>query len=366
MNKSSSKRKTAKGIRAFSTEKPHLLSMTVDELSAMLLDWGEPAFRAKQVCDWVFDKKVSSFDQMRNIPAALRSRLSASTTLKTLCLIEHHVAKDKLTEKCLLQTPDSAGVETVLIRERQQKRSTACLSTALGCTLGCRFCASAEGPFIRHLGPGEMVEQVREIEHACSEKITNVVFMGTGEPFLNYDAVLRAARRLNAPDGFRIGARHITISTVGVIPSIERFAAEPEDFRLAVSLHAPTQAVRERIVPSARKWPLPRILDALRRYTRETRREVTFEYILISGVNASQRDAEVLTSELRDIRCKINLIPLNPWPGCEWTPPSQKECRNFAQNVMAGGIRATLRAEKGRDINAACGQLRARRLAREE
>ncbi|MHC4883585.1 MAG: dual-specificity RNA methyltransferase RlmN [Planctomycetota bacterium] len=342
------------------TEPIDLLLQTPDSLSALLKEWGEPAFRSRQVCDWIFQKKVSSFEEMRNIPKSLRERLAAQCRLRSFAVREHLVSEDGQTEKWLFTTADKQGLETVLIREGE--RRTVCVSCALGCKLGCAFCATASGPYIRNLTVGEMVEQVVQVESHLGERVTNVVFMGMGEPFLNYEDCLEAARRMNAEEGLGIGARHITFSTVGVIPGIERFAAEPEDFRLALSLHAPSQKAREKIIPSAKKWELSRILKALRRYSRSKHREVTFEYILIDGFNAHPNDAEQLCELLSGIRCKVNCIPLNPWPGCTWSPPEEAACREFVRTVNRFGIRATLRQEKGRDIAAACGQLRAQRL----
>ncbi|MFW5857201.1 MAG: 23S rRNA (adenine(2503)-C(2))-methyltransferase RlmN [Planctomycetota bacterium] len=346
------------------SDRVHLLALDREALASLLADLGQPRFRVDQVHDWIHAKRVADFDAMRNVPKALRAALAARADLRTLEPLEHRTSRDGLTEKWLFRTADGHGVETVLIRDRDSDRRTVCVSSALGCPLGCRFCASAEGPYVRPLAPGEMVEQVARVADLAGEAATNVVFMGTGEPFLAYDEVLAAARRLNAEDGFGIGARHITVSTVGVIPGIERFAAEPEDFRLAISLHAPTQTAREKIIPAARRWPLGRLLGVVRRFTRERRREVTFEYILIDGFNAHVHDADRLAEQLRDIPCKVNCIPFNPVPGGAWTPPARDTCRAFVARIEQHGLRATLRTEKGADIQAACGQLRARRLCR--
>ena len=336
-----------------------LTGLAPEAMHALLQDLGEPAFRAKQLLDWVYAKRVDSFKAMRNIPKTLRARLEETTLLRSLEQIGRESSADGLTEKRLLQTPEGHTLETVLIREKE--RRTVCVSCALGCALGCLFCASGKGGLIRQLEPAEMVEQVLHVEDATGERVSNVVFMGAGEPFLNYDEVLDAARILNAPWGLGIGARHITVSTVGVVTGIERFAGEPEEFRLALSLHAPNQTAREKVIPSARKYRLPNILDALRRYTRETRREVTIEYILVEGFNCHPNDAAELVRLLDGIPCKINCIPYNPLPELDWQPPSVRTAHEFVGHLQAGGLRATLRAEKGREISAACGQLRARR-----
>jgi 23S rRNA (adenine2503-C2)-methyltransferase len=341
-------------------EKQHLLGMTSDEISNVLGKLKQPKFRAKQVCDWIFAKRVSSFDDMRNVPKDLRNSLAENFMVRSMTEADHQVSANGMTEKWLLKTSDGHGVECVLIMD--DERRTACVSCSLGCPLSCTFCASAKGPFIRNLAAGEIVEQVVFIENKIEGRISNVVFMGTGEPFLNYDEVMLAARRMNAEDGLGIGARHITISTAGVINGIERFGGEPEDFRLALSLHAPTQAARQKVIPSSKKWPLPRVISAIRRYTREKRREVTFEYILIKGFNAHPNDAESLCELLNGIPCKINLIPYNPAGGGEWEAPDRSVCREFASILKQNGIRATVRAEKGSDINAACGQLRAYKM----
>lgn len=341
----------------------HLLAATPEEIQELLKRWGEPAFRNQQVCDWIFNKKVSSFAEMGNIPSSLRERLITHTRLRSFTIRDHLKSEDGLTEKWFFLTSDGHGLETVLIREGE--RNTVCVSCSLGCPLGCAFCATASGPYIRPLTAAEMIEQVVQVEATSGQRVTNVVFMGMGEPFLNYDECLAAARRINAESGLGIGARHITFSTVGIIPGIERFSAEPEDFRLAFSLHAPSQKAREKMIPSAAKWELSRILKALRRYTRSKRREITCEYILIEGFNAHSNDAEALGELLHGLHCKVNCIPLNPWPGCAWSPPDDKTCREFVRNVNLKGIRTTLRQEKGREISAACGQLRASLLKHE-
>ena len=337
-------------------KKRHLLDLTPDQFAGIAAELGEPGYRAKQLADWVLAKRVATWDEMKNLPKAFRDKLAERFFLRSMAPVRSQKSDNGLTEKWLLRTQDGHGVECVLIREAE--RRTACVSCSIGCPMGCVFCASA-GPLSRHLTTGEIVEEVAHIEAATGERVTNVVFMGTGEPFLNYDAVLAAARMFNHPDVFGIGARHITISTVGVVTGIERFIAEPEDFRLALSLHAPGQRTRQRIIPSANKWPIQRIFDVLRRYTRQTRREVTIEYTLIDGVNSGPDDASALAAALDGIPCKVNCIPLNPVPGRSFAPPSDRQCHEFAGILSSKGLRATLRLEKGRDIAAACGQLRA-------
>lgn len=335
----------------------HLLGTTSDAIADLLDEMGEPRFRSKQICDWVFGKRVESWDAMRNIPKALRDKLAQRCILRCMEASQTQKSANGLTDKWLFRTHDGHGVEAVLIRD--QDRRTVCISCSIGCGMSCTFCASGMGRFIRHLSCGEMLEQAAHIEAFTGERISNIVFMGTGEPFSNYDEVLAAARQFNHPDVFGIGARHITISTVGVITGIDRFAAEPEDFRLAISLHAPSQAIRETIIPSAKKWHFQRILDMVRQYNRATRREVTIEYTLIKDVNSEPAHASLLAKALEGIICKVNCIPLNPVPGKPYLPPSDRACHEFAGILESRGLRTTLRMEKGQDIAAACGQLRA-------
>jgi len=340
----------------------YLLGATPEEVAALMEKHAQPLFRKQQLDDWVWNKRVATFDDMLNLPGDLRKTLPESAYLRSLHMVEHLISHDELTEKWLLTTADGYGIETVLIREQKGKRNTACISCSIGCPLNCRFCASARGKFIRHLKAGEIIEQVLQVEQLSGSRVTNVVFMGTGEPFLNYDEVLAAARRINSSPGLGIGARHITVSTVGVIPGIERFSTESEEFRLAISFHAPDQETRKKIIPSAEKWRMDRILFALRRYWHVTRRKVTLEYLLIDGFNASRKNAMRLCELLQDIPCKINCIPFNPVKGYTWQPPEMKTCREFISIINNNGIRATLRTEKGCDIGAACGQLRARHI----
>lgn len=347
--------------------KKSLLEITSDEVAQLMTDLSQPKFRSKQLLEWIFAKRAASFDDMKNLPAALREKLSGNFVLRNFKVNTHQVSDDGLTEKWLLENTEKQGLECVLIKEGP--RRTACVSCALGCPLNCKFCASAKGGFVRNLTAAEIVEQVVQIENITGERVSNVVFMGTGEPFLNYDNVMQAARIMNSPEGLGIGARHITISTSGVITGIERFAAEPEDFRLAISLHAPNQKAREKIIPSAQKWKLNRLISVIRRYNRTTRREVTFEYILIDGFNCHPNDARELCELIKGIPCKINCIPYNSTgfaEDSEWTCPGKDTCRDFVNIIRETGIRVTLRQEKGTDISAACGQLRAHKLLRND
>lgn len=361
-----------------------LADLSPPELRALIAEAGERPFRARQLAEWLFVKNVRSYEEMTNLPARLRAKLADQVPCRSLSVADRAASGDGRTEKWLLATSDGHGVETVFIRAGPGDdgddgdgggRRTVCVSCSLGCPLACTFCASAEGPFIRHLSPGEIVEQVLVAREETGEDVTNVVFMGMGEPLLNLPSVLAAARALNRPSrpddaraigGVGLGARRVTISTAGVIPGIDRLAGEPEDFRLAVSLHAPTQKLRRAIVPSAATWPLGALMDSLRRYARAKRREVTIEYCLLAGINDSRGQAAELAELLAGLPCKINLIPRNATgsgdSGGAGPRPDPGRSRAFQGVLEQAGFRVTLRAEKGGDIAAACGQLRLRHL----
>jgi 23S rRNA (adenine2503-C2)-methyltransferase len=309
---------------------------------------------------------------MTNLPQAFRDRLAAMATLRILEEVEHLISADALTEKWLLRLAGTSGAggltETVLIREQTLSRWTACLSSAVGCPLGCAFCATGQAGFETHLPAVAMIEQAYRADAACigeganaDRGLTHAVFMGMGEPLLNLEEVLKAARMLLDPAGLGLSARHVTLSTVGVIPGIRRLHREATNLRLAVSLHAPNQALRDDLLPGAARWPLSELIPALREYAADAGRMLTIEYCLIHGVNDSPARAEELLALLSDLPCKINLIPLNPTPGYPGVPSPAPRIRAFQDMLEAGGRTVTLRQEKGQDIDAACGQLRAAR-----
>lgn len=327
------------------------------ELAAVCAEWGEPAFRARQVWKWLYVQRVDAWDKMRNVPAALRDAFANRFDLETV----HSAAiegESTGTRKILVRLRDGECVEEVLIPSGD--RRTVCVSSQVGCRFGCAFCASGKGGFVRHLTPGEMVGEVLLAYGEYGERPTNIVFMGMGEPFDNYDAVLKAVRILNDPEGLAIGARHITISTSGVIPGIERLAAEGLQIELSVSLHAPDNALRDTLMPVNRKYPLAALLDACARYAGVTKRLVTFEYTLIAGVNDSPRQAAALAALLRPLSARVNLIPLSAVEGYAGKAPGPETERMFIDTLARAGINATLRVSKGGRIEAACGQLRRR------
>lgn len=342
-----------------------ILDLSAAELEALVAGYGEKPFRARQLREWLHAARADSFAAMSNLSKNLRERLEAEFLPRCLAPAEHLVSADKLTEKWLWAAAAELGggeAESVLIRERRLKRATACVSCMAGCPLGCVFCATGRGGFSRNLSSGEILEQAYRLD-AAAEGLTNLVFMGMGEPLLNYDHVLHAARTLADPEGLNLGGRHITISTVGVPEGFRRLAAEGANFRLAVSLHAPSQKLRETLIPAAKRWPLKELLPALHEFAQHASRDLTVEYCLIDGVNSDPAQARELARLLAGLPCKVNLIPLNPVAGFAGRPPPPQAVRAFQEELERRGLPATLRASKGRDIDAACGQLRADRRA---
>ena len=347
----------------------HWLETDAGGLASFMAECGQPAFRAGQVRGWLHAKRVSDFADMANVPAVLRDAMAREGRLRSLRGLERRDAPDGLTSKWLFATGDGDNeplVESVLIIEKQLSRRTVCVSSMAGCPLECAFCATGRHGFNRNLSAGEIIEQVYRIDaHARGlgegMGVSHVVFMGMGEPLLNLDATLAAAAAFADAGGIGLSGRHITISTAGVPEGIERLAGAGVNYRLALSLHAPNQAIRERIMPAARRWPLSRLWPALERFAASSSRDVTFEYCLIDGVNASADYARELVELLRPFRCKVNLIPMNEVPGIPFRAPGAAAVRRFQEILEAKGISAPVRMEKGAEIGAACGQLRAER-----
>jgi 23S rRNA (adenine2503-C2)-methyltransferase len=342
--------------------KEDIKSLSREELASRLRELGEPAYRADQVLQWIYEKQADSFEKMSNLSAPLRQKLSASFELNAVHALKTRNATDT-TEKFLFQLRDHSLIETVLIPATpgltsSSDRHTVCVSTQVGCAYGCKFCASGLDGVKRNLTTAEIVDQVLQIQKLNGEKINNIVVMGMGEPLANYENLLRALRIINAPWGLGIGARKITVSTVGLVPRIKQLADEPMQLRLAVSLHGATDEVREKIMPVNKKHPLKELLAACDYYVNTKKRMMTFEYILIDGVNDSLEQAHKLGAIARRLRAKVNLIPYNPVEGLPWKRPERDRCKMFQHTLQSHGITSTLRIEKGTDINAACGQLR--------
>jgi len=363
-------------------------SLTREELEAQFAAWEQPVYRVKQLMDWLYVQRATGWDAMTNLPKALRENLRREFTLGNLELIRKQGARDT-TQKYLWRLADHSLIESVLIPASPSfygevsDRHTLCISTQVGCAYGCKFCASGLDGWKRNLTPHEIVEQVMGIErwnfsngergtqnvelsdagipHSALRTprlIDNIVVMGMGEPLANYDNLLKALRILNAGWGGRIGARKITVSTSGLAPQIRKLADEPEQFCLAVSLHGATDVVREKIMPVNRKYPLKELAAALDYYQSRRGRKITFEYILIAGVNDSLDQIKPLAALAKRLNAKVNLIPYNKVEDLPWSRPEEDVCEAFLAALKGQKVVATLRREKGHDIDAACGQLR--------
>ena len=342
--------------------KPSLTGIILEELADFLRERGAPSYRAKQITDWIYKKRVASFDAMTDLPNELRAELTAEFDTPKTEVVRVLGSKDT-TQKFLFRLRDQNLIESVLIPAspalygQPSDRRTICVSSQVGCAYGCKFCASGLEGWTRNLDAGEIVQQLIAVEEKSGEKIDNVVFMGMGEPLANLKNLLRAIRIINAPWGLGIGARHITVSTSGLAPQIRELANESTQFRLALSLHGATDEVRSKIMPVNRKYPLKVLLEACDYYVAKKRR-MMIEHILIAGVNDTDEQARELAKIARRLSAKINLIPYNTVEGLEWSRPSRARQERFQSILREHGVVATLRREKGHDIAAACGQLR--------
>jgi 23S rRNA (adenine2503-C2)-methyltransferase len=333
-----------------------LLSLTPEAAQAILQEWlasrGEPPYRLRQITPRLWQRPVASWKDATDLPESLRDALQEAFPLRRLVLKAHQQSSDG-TQKFLWDLGDGEAIESVLIPEG--KRRTLCISSQAGCALGCVFCATGRMGFRRNLSPGEIAGQVRELILRDPElKPTNVVFMGMGEPLLNWDAVDTTLTILNRAEGLGIGARHITLSTVGILPALAKFAARPEQFRLAVSLHAPTTSLRRELMPIEKKYTLPDLMNALNQF----RRRVTLEYVLIGGKNDSLETADQLAKLARPLEALVNLLPLHPGGAPDLTPSTKAQMMAFERRLKQLGVEAVLRRSRGLDISAACGQLR--------
>jgi 23S rRNA (adenine2503-C2)-methyltransferase len=338
-----------------------LLSLTPDAareaIGAWLATRGEPPFRVRQILPRLWQRPVTAWRDATDLPAQLRADLEQAFPLGRLTLATHQVSSDG-TQKFLWTLANGEAIESVLIPEG--RRRTLCVSSQVGCALGCVFCATGRMGWRRNLTAAEIAGQVRALAlRDPSGAPSNVVFMGMGEPLLNWEAVDTALTILNHADGCGIGARHITLSTVGILPNLAKFAARPEQFRLALSLHAPTPELRRRLMPIERKYPLPEVVQALKR----SRRRVTLEYVLIGGENDSLEAADALAAIARPLAAHVNLLPLHPGGAPELTPSPRPQMLAFERRLRSHGIEAVLRRSRGLDISAACGQLRVETLA---
>ncbi|MFA5334616.1 MAG: 23S rRNA (adenine(2503)-C(2))-methyltransferase RlmN [Candidatus Omnitrophota bacterium] len=348
-------------------KKEDIKDLSLPALYAKFKSLNEPAYRAEQVFEWIYKKGAKSFADMTDLPAKVRDYLANKYEISGVSLASMQMSKSDGTCKYLFELRDGETVESVLIPAKDPaggaSRQTICLSSQVGCAYGCYFCASGLAGFKRDLTCGEILAQALAIQSDLFRKgkrITNVVMMGTGEPLSNYDNVIKAVEIMNSPLGLGIGARKITVSTAGHIPGIRRYMQEKEQFELSVSLHAADDKTRSRLMPINNVYLLDKLMSVCREYTKEKGRIITFEYILIRDVNSSTTDAQNLVKLLKNMNCKVNLIPFNAVSDFKFSPPSFKEVKAFQDVLERGGVNSTVRSQRGADIDAACGQLRLR------
>ncbi len=334
-----------------------LKSLSHKEIAALVEELGQPKFRVKQIEDWLWNKNVSSFDEMTNLSKDLRAQLAEKVSLNPVTEVARQVSEDG-SRKYLLQFADGTTVECVGMPNKN--KLAVCVSTQAGCGMKCAFCATGAAGLTRSLSASEIYQQVMHVRDDFNTRVTSVVMMGQGEPFANYDATLAALRKLNNPAGLGIGARHLTVSTCGVIPSIMRFAKEPEQFTLAVSLHSAVQQTRNVLMPGVKKFSLLNLYSAMGEYVNITGRRPTYEYALISGVNDTNDELEALCDFCRETLCHVNLIQLNDVEGSRFRPSTPQRAEEFVRRLGSVGVEATIRNSRGADIDAACGQLKQR------
>ncbi len=340
-----------------------LYELDFPALEALLAEHGQPPYRARQVWEWLYVHLADDIAAMTNLPRALRAALAARMAVGAPPVLASLRSADGETRKDLLRLADGETIEVVLMHYEQ--RHTACISTQVGCAVGCAFCATGQMGLRRNLTSGEIVAQAlhcARLLRAEGQRLTNVVLMGMGEPLLNAEASLSAVRRLTDPTGLHIGQRHITLSTVGIVPGIERLSGEGLEITLAVSLHAATDRLRDQLVPINRRYPLDALFEACTHYVRRTGQRVSFEWVLIEGVNDTPDQAEALAARLSGLSAHVNLIPLNPTPGYDGRPPTQERTARFVRVLERRRVAYTLRVRRGTEIQAGCGQLRQRAL----
>lgn len=333
-------------------EKINLKGLWIEDLEKLLLDLGEKRYKANQLALWMYDKRATDFNQMTDLSKTLREKLSHIAYIDSIKLIQSQTSEIDFSEKFLFELKDREKIETVLMWEKD--RVTVCVSTQVGCPLGCTFCATGKMGFKRNLTSGEIVDQIMALK---DHKITHVVLMGMGEPFLNYENVIKAIRIMNSELGLSFAANKITLSTAGIPEMIKKLADKPLKIKLAVSLNAPTDEKRDQLMPINKKHPLKALLEAVKYYTKKKKGRVTFEYVLIKDFNDSQKDALELSKLVQGIPCKINLIPYNSVPGLPFEKPSEEKVIAFRDYLFPRCPAVTLRKSKGGDMQPACGQL---------
>ncbi|MEN3967239.1 23S rRNA (adenine(2503)-C(2))-methyltransferase RlmN [Mammaliicoccus sciuri] len=341
-------------------ERPSIYSLQLGELEDWLIDQSEPKFRAKQIFDWLYVKRVDAFSEMTNLSKELREKLVQSFEITTLEVAVKQESKDG-TIKFLFELQDGYTIETVLMRH--EYGNSVCVTTQVGCRIGCTFCASSIGGLKRNLEAGEIVAQVLTVQKALDatdERVSQVVIMGIGEPFENYDEMMGFLKIINHNNGLNIGARHITVSTSGIVPKIYDFADESLQINFALSLHAADNETRSRLMPINRAYDLDKLMEAIEYYVNKTNRRITFEYGLFGGVNDQVHHAKALAKLIKHLNCHVNLIPVNHVPERDYVKTSKEDIFKFEKELKRNGINATIRRNQGADIDAACGQLRAK------
>ncbi|MDD4860230.1 MAG: 23S rRNA (adenine(2503)-C(2))-methyltransferase RlmN [Dehalococcoidales bacterium] len=341
--------------------------LTTAQIKELLQFLGEPVYRAKQLQEWLYQKLASSFDEMTNLPRSFREKLAEKANLHSLA-VAHEVYDPDGTVKTLFTLADGKTIESALMPypgSEGHARYTVCASTQVGCPVRCAFCATGQQGFERNLTPGEIIDQVLYYARRLrptEDSVSNVVFMGMGEPMANYDNLWQAIEMLNAPEGFGLGARHMTISTSGIIPMIERLSKEKLQVGLAISLHAPDDSLRDQLVPINKKYPLKELIQAVRDYFTATGRRPSFEYTLFEGINDSLPQARALVHLVQGMNCHVNLIPANSTPDSRFRPPTPEAALAFENELKRLHLNYTVRVRRGLQINAGCGQLRSRLL----
>lgn len=339
-------------------QKSDIKSLTLDELKEVVAGYGEKPFRAKQIYEWIHKKLAASYDEMTNISKGLKEKLEKEWPYLVLDVLEVQTSKLDGTQKYLFRLADGNVIESVLMKYHHG--NSVCISSQVGCRMGCRFCASTIGGWTRDLTTGEMLEQIYRIQSLSKERVSNIVMMGTGEPMDNYDNMLKFLHMISDEHGLNISQRNITVSTCGIVPKMRMLADEKLQITLALSLHASTDEKRKELMPIAFKYSLDEVLEACVYYYEQTGRRLTFEYSLVGGQNDTQEDARLLSKRLKGLNCHVNLIPVNPIKERDYRQSEKKVIDNFKNKLEKYGINVTIRREMGRDIDGACGQLRKR------
>ena len=345
-------------------EKIDIKSMDIGELEAMRAEMGEPKFRGKQIFDWLHAKQADSFREMTNLSKGLREKLAERAAINGVEIVERLVSQIDGTRKYLFALSDGAIIESVLMK--YEHGNTVCISTQVGCRMGCKFCASTLDGVERGLSAGEMLSQIYAIQKDCGERVHGTVLMGSGEPLDNYENVLKFLRLINDPKGQNMGQRHITLSTCGLVEQIYRLAEEKLQITLAVSLHAPNDDIRTQTMPIAKVYSMEQLLQACKDYAERTGRRITFEYALIHGVNDGDAHAWELVKKLRELLCHVNLIPVNDVKERNYVKSTAERVKHFAAILNENGVETTVRRKLGSDIDAACGQLRRSHIKEKE